>query len=225
MKSSNQKICNICGGTEFESKLRTSRFGNPPSCVKCGSGERQRAIRKIYDKIPKDILKQYKALQFSDDESVNKNAFASFEVSIYGGDNSLDMMNIEREKESYDWIISNHVLEHVADDIQAIQELLRILTPRGVIHINIPNPAYNLETRDWGYPDPKIHEHYRHYGSDFLLRIDKALTSAYAIQVVEIDDVTDTLELVYFISKSFNVLVQQIGRSLLTQRCVVIRGK
>jgi len=225
MKSSHQQICNICGGSEFDSKLRASRFGNPPRCVKCGSGERQRAIRKIYDKIPQEILKSCKALQFSNDDSVNRNAFASFEVSIYGGDNSLDLMDIDRPNESYDWIISNHVLEHVADDVLAIEELLRVLTPRGVIHINIPNPAYNLQTRDWGYPDPKIHDHYRHYGSDFLLRIDKALTSAYAIQVIEIDDVTDTLELVYFISKSFNRLVQQIGRSLLAQKCVVVRGK
>jgi predicted SAM-dependent methyltransferase len=225
MKSNNQKICNICGGSEFHSKFRSSRFGHAPSCVKCGSGERQRAIRKIYNKIPKEILEKCKALQFSNDNSVDRNAFASFEVSVYGGNNSLDMMDIERENESYDWIVSNHVLEHVADDIQAIQELLRILTPLGVIHINIPNPVYNLETRDWGYPDPKTHGHYRHYGSDFLLRVDKALTSAYAIQVVEIDDITDTLELVYFISKSFNVLVQQIGRSLLMQKCVVTRGK
>ncbi len=225
MKTSNQKICNICGGSEFDSKFRTSRFGAPYRCIKCGSGERQRAIRKIYDQIPKEIIKPFKALQFSDDNSVDKNCFASFEVSIYGGDNSLDMMNIEKPNESYDWIISNHILEHVAEDILAIQELLRILTPRGVIHINIPNPAYNLESRDWGYPDPKVHNHYRHYGSDFLLKVDKALTSAYAIQVVEIDDITDTLELVYFISKSFNMLVQQIGRSLLAQRCVVLRGK
>lgn len=225
MKSSNPKICPICGGTEFESKLRTSRFGTPYHCLKCGSGERQRAIWKIYDKIPKEILKKSKALQFSNDNSVDRNAFASFEVSIYGGDNSLDMMDIERAKESYDWIISNQVLEHVAEDTLAVEELLRILSPRGVIHINIPNPAYNLYTNDWEYPDPKKHDHYRHYGSDFLLRIDKALTSAYAIQVVEIDDVTDTLELVYFISKSFNLLVQQIGRSLLTQKCVVLRGK
>lgn len=224
MESSNKKICNICGGSEFESH-GFSRFGHPRRCVKCGSLERQRVIWKIYNKIPKEILKKCKALQFSNDYSVNRNAFASFEVSVYGGDNSLDMMDIERENESYDWIISNQVLEHVADDIKAIEELLRILTPRGVIHINIPNPAYNLETRDWGYPDPKLYDHYRHYGSDFLLRVDKALTSAYAIQVIEIDDITETLELVYFISKSFDILVQQIGRTLLKQKLVVIRGK
>jgi predicted SAM-dependent methyltransferase len=224
MLANSEKICNICGSNEFSDKPRSSRYGLPPICIKCGSGERQRVIRKIYDKIPPEFLKQRKALQFSSDNSVKRESFASFEVSLYGRDNSLDMMAIERPDESYDWIISNQVLEHIADDSLAVKELLRILTPQGVIHINIPNPAYNLETRDWGYPDPKIYDHYRHYGSDFLLRMEPVLQNAYALQIIDIDDVTETIEMVYFIAKSF-IPLRQIGLHLQKSRCAVIRGR
>jgi predicted SAM-dependent methyltransferase len=224
MLENSEKICNICGGNQFSDQPRTSRYGLPPTCIKCGSGERQRVIRKIYDKISPEIFKQRKALQFSNDNSVKREAFASFEVSMYGRDNSLDMMAIERPDESYDWIISNHVLEHIADDSLAVKELLRILKPQGIIHINIPNPAYNLETRDWGYPDSKIYDHYRHYGSDFLLRMEPVLQNVYALQVIDIDCVTETIEMVYLIAKSF-VPLRQIGLQLQKSRCVVIRGR
>jgi SAM-dependent methyltransferase len=219
-----KKVCNICGGTEFNNEFRTSRSGIPPQCASCGSLERIRIIRKIYNKIPHYFLKQRKALQFSNDYSANREAFASFEVSIYGGENSLDMMSIDRPDASYDWIISNQVLEHVPDDVVAVKELLRILKPNGVIHINVPSPAYALETEDWGYPDPKLHDHYRGYGSDFLLHIEKALTDCYAIQVIEIDDVTQTRDIVYFIGKSYDV-IRMLGLHLLKEDCIVIRGK
>lgn len=39
MKSSNLKICFICGGIEFESKLRILCFGILYYCLKCGFGE------------------------------------------------------------------------------------------------------------------------------------------------------------------------------------------
>lgn len=221
-----KRICNICGGNDFTDKNRSSRYGLPPNCVTCGSGERDRVIRKIYGNIPEKYTKNRRLLQFSNDNSINRNAFASFEISLYQGENSLDLMNIDRPDESYDWVVSNQVLEHVSDDLQAVKELLRILTPLGIIHINIPNPAYNIATRDWGYPDPKIYDHYRHYGSDFPSRIDQVLTdaNAYAIQIIDTDDVTDTIELIYLIGKSFS-LIQQIATYLSKAKCIVLRAK
>ena len=219
-----EKICNICGGTKFHDDVRTSRHGIPPQCADCGSLERIRIIRKIYNKIPAYFTKKRKALQFSSDQSINRDAFASFEISIYGGENSLDMMAIDKPDAYYDWIISNQVLEHVPNDILAIKELLRILKSDGIIHINVPNPAYTLETEDWGYPDPKLYQHYRNYGGDFILHVADALVDCYAIEAIEYDSVTNTRDIVYFISKSYEVL-RMLGLHLLKEDCIIIRAK
>ena len=77
-----EKICNICGGVEFNARFRSSLYGIPPQCNSCGSMERTRIIRKIYNKIPPAILKDQRALQFSNDGYVDRKTFASFEVSI-----------------------------------------------------------------------------------------------------------------------------------------------
>ena len=219
-----KKVCNICGGTEFHSNSRTSRYGIPPQCENCGSIERIRIIRKIYDKIPAYFTQQRKVLQFSNDQSLRRDAFASFEVSIYNGKNSLDMMSIARPDESYDWIVSNQVLEHVPDDKVAIKEMLRILKPDGIIHINVPCPAYALETEDWGYPDPNRHEHYRNYGCDFLLHLGEAIAGCYAIEAIEHDSVTNTRDVVYFIGKSRDA-IRMLGLHLIKEDCIVIRGR
>ena len=47
---------------------------------------------------------------------------------------------------SYDLILSNEVLEHVEDDFQAVQEMVRTLTPGGRLVIFCPNRGYPYET-------------------------------------------------------------------------------
>ena len=65
-------------------------------------------------------------LQFSEDPSAPREAFARFEVSVYGGANSLDMAAIDRSDGAYGLVIANHVLEHVGDDRAAMAELARV---------------------------------------------------------------------------------------------------
>jgi SAM-dependent methyltransferase len=48
--------------------------------------------------------------------------------------------------ESFDLILSHEVLEHVQDDRQAVQEMVRVLRPSGRAVIFVPNRGYPFET-------------------------------------------------------------------------------
>jgi SAM-dependent methyltransferase len=82
---------------------------------------------------------------------------------------------------SYDFILCNHVLEHIPDDFKAMQELHRVLKPGGTAILQIP-----LENdRDVTFEDDSItdrderarifgqYDHVRVYGMDYFNRLEQ----------------------------------------------------
>ncbi len=198
--------CPICGDNSYvPGPNGRLNGGKPPQCATCGSLERHRAIRAVYAVLPKFLVTR-RCLQFAHDASIDPDWFAAYEVSQYGHKNSLDLMHIARPDFSYDWVVLNHVLEHVKDDIKALDELGRISKLSGVVQINVPSPAYRLQTEDWGYPDPKRHEHYRIYGSDFPDRVRRSTFRCAAIQTIASDPMTGSFEIAYFLSRDIGLL-------------------
>lgn len=191
--------CNICGGTRFEAgpNQRLSSTGRAPRCSQCRSLERHRQLRRVYAFLPADFLAGLDVLQLSPDIGVDPAWFRSYEVSEYGGANSLDLQAIDRPDARYDLVICNHVLEHVADDRQGLRELLRVTRPEGFVQITVPSPYTRATTVDWGFPDARAHGHYRGYGRDFLARFGQARADARLLQVEVFDPVTDAGSYVY----------------------------
>lgn len=203
--------CCICGGRHFvpvpgRESTRVAR------CVRCGSKERHRIAREIYYHLPLRLMNESRALQFSNDLSADPKWFRAFEVTIYGKENSLNVMDIDRPDGSYDWVLASHVIEHVENDKKALQEMARILTPEGVMHISIPEPYDCLFTQDWGHPDPKRGEHYRHYGSDIIYLFAAVLPAFKRIQVIGVDEVTGVGSIIYLMSRS-SERVEAIARA------------
>ena len=166
--------------------------GTPPRCETCQSLERHRAIREFFNRLKSPELKALDVLQFSGDRAVEPDWFGHFEVSIYGGDNSLDVQNITRADSTYDMVICNHVLEHVADDGAALRELVRILKPGGFLFLTVPDPIRRSVTSDWGYPDESQHGHYRMYGADIVERFAQHVPSSGIERGSLNDSATDT---------------------------------
>jgi hypothetical protein len=196
--------------------------GLAPSCAQCGSLERHRIVRQVYDAIPSEMLNSARAVQFSNDPAAPRDRFKSFEISIYGIENSLDMTNIDRPDGRYDWVIANHVLEHVEDDFAAIRELLRIVSREGVIQLTVPSPAAVLET--WDVPDPHAWAsgHWRGYGSDLPMRFARALHGCFGLQVVCTDEQTGRWDIVYLLTKS-HCTMSTIGNALISARLPTLR--
>ncbi len=92
----------------------------------------------------------------------------------------MDICNIQFPDEQFDLIYCSHVLEHVKDDLQALREFYRVLKTGGqaVILAPITSPR---TISDPSVADPLErerlfgqHDHVRHYGRDFIQRVEQA---------------------------------------------------
>lgn len=94
-------------------------------------------------------------------------------------DVKADICNLPFEDNAYDFIICNHVLEHIPDDTKAMKELYRVLAPGGTAIIQIP---YD-KNRDATFEDNSItdrderarifgqYDHVRIYGMDYFKKL------------------------------------------------------
>ncbi len=94
-------------------------------------------------------------------------------------DVKADICNLPFEDNSYDFILCNHVLEHIPDDTKAMQEIYRILKPGGTAILQIPQDLNRMETfEDDSITDPKKrarifgqYDHVRVYGRDYFNKL------------------------------------------------------
>jgi ubiquinone/menaquinone biosynthesis C-methylase UbiE len=96
-------------------------------------------------------------------------------------DVKLDVQHMPFEDNTFDWVLCNHVLEHVPDDRKAMREILRVLKPSGTAIMQVPLRA------DWDQTleDPSItdkeerirlfgqYDHLRMYGQDYPKRLEE----------------------------------------------------
>jgi SAM-dependent methyltransferase len=66
------------------------------------------------------------------------NVVAIDAVPVPGVDTIGEIHNLPVSSESFDCVICTGTLEHVLDPRQAVRELYRILTPGGIVHIDVP---------------------------------------------------------------------------------------
>ncbi len=60
----------------------------------------------------------------------------------------LDATNLSDIKDDeYEFVISSHCLEHIANPLKALQEWLRVIKPGGIILIVVPNKEYCFDHR------------------------------------------------------------------------------
>lgn len=96
-------------------------------------------------------------------------------------DVKADICDLPFEDNIYDFILCNHVLEHIPDDEKAMQEIYRILKPGGTAILQIPQDLNRKITfEDDSITDPKErarifgqYDHVRVYGRDFFDKLRK----------------------------------------------------
>jgi len=194
--------CSICEGTEFVPGFNgRMTFGMAPACAGCGSVERHRIVHDLFSALT-PMLKTWRVLQFAPDRSVRQHWFALYTGSVYGGQNSLNMMDTGLEQGSFDLVLSNHVLEHVEDDIGAIREMLRVVGPSGLVALTVPTPLFRWSTEDWHFADAARNYHFRDYGADFASNVVNTIPGARAMIAIGRDAITGIADHVYFLSLS-----------------------
>ena len=97
-------------------------------------------------------------------------------------DIKADICDLPFLDNSYDFILCNHVLEHIIDDNKAMKELYRVLKKNGIGIFQVPMD-YNRDTtfEDFSVTNKKErnklfgqYDHVRIYGLDFFDRLQKA---------------------------------------------------
>ena len=92
----------------------------------------------------------------------------------------VDVCDLPFQSNSFDFVLCNHVLEHVYDDELAIKELHRVLKKKGVAILQVPLNLEISETIDGrDIKDGKKrnelfgqYDHLRTYGKDFFKKIE-----------------------------------------------------
>lgn len=105
-------------------------------------------------------------------------------------DIKADICDLPFEDNTYDFILCNHVLEHIPDDTKAMKELYRILKPGGTAILQIPQDL----NRDNTFEDNSItsrrerakifgqYDHVRVYGRDYF---DKLRSVGFKVREVD----------------------------------------
>ena len=94
-------------------------------------------------------------------------------------DVKADICDLPFKDNSFDFILCNHVLEHIPDDTEAMKELYRILQPGGTAILQIPQDLQREKTfQDDSITDPKErakvfgqYDHVRVYGRDYFEKL------------------------------------------------------
>ncbi len=128
------------------------------------------------------FLKRFRALKNLD--------YTTTDLNSPIADVKADICNLPFHDNNYDVILCNHVLEHIPDDVKAMQELYRVMKPGGWGIFQIPQDL-NRETtfEDNTITDKKErtkifgqYDHVRVYGRDYF---DKLKSIGFEVEAVD----------------------------------------
>lgn len=200
-------LCNICGSSysrfvpgipDAENEVAITKhqviagYGDHIFCPNCLSNARERLVIACLDDL--FILEGKSVLHFSPEKYVYRYVKSKANVvtaDLNPGFYSLidpavrkeDATQLQLPENTFDLIIANHVLEHIPDDLQAMQEFFRVLKPGGSAILQVPYSEI-LETtiETPGIHDPALqsllygqNDHVRIYAlNDYLKRLRHA---------------------------------------------------
>jgi len=186
----NNVECPVCSST-FSKMLPYGRITSRENalCPECMSLERHRLMwiylqnRTTFFKAPSKLLHIAPEHCFIDRFEKLKNIeYITADIESPLAKVKMDIHDIPFTENTFDIVFCNHVLEHVDDDIRAMQEILRVLKPSGWAIFQSPiDPKRAITFEDKSIMDPaereKMHgqdDHMRTYGLDYADRIRRS---------------------------------------------------
>ena len=192
--------CNVCmspvkwwlplgedNSTQYKIIGSGIRYGG---CPICGSMDRARWVKyvmKNYTSIYEEIASSYsrKILHFAPERELEeylrelyKENYITGDIEEGRADCIVDITDICFEDNSFEYVIANHILEHIPDEAKAMQELKRVLKDSGTLIISFPRTE-ERDTLEAEYETEELRktqfgqaDHVRLYGKDYMTRIE-----------------------------------------------------
>lgn len=204
MQDENPCYCNLCGEwiegfrdctyalSDIFIKYRVSGGGGMrehDTCPLCGCRARFRWQYWVLAKYTDIFQVKCTVLHIAPEPEIGEKIQSNEQCDYYKGElnrmdtdtHIVDVTDIQFRDNFFDYIIMNHVLEHIEDESRALLELKRVLRPNGKLILSFPictdmDSTYeNPETKT---PEERIKEfgqgdHVRLYGKDFKVRLEK----------------------------------------------------
>lgn len=117
-------------------------------CPVCGCSDRERWCFEVIKEYTNILESKCTVLHIAPENGIRNRILHNELCDYYAGDidkkdkktntNIVDVTNIQYKNDFFDFIIINHVLEHVPDIIKAVNELKRVLKKDGKIIMSFP---------------------------------------------------------------------------------------
>lgn len=144
-------------------------------CPQCGAAERQRVQWLLMHRLAEEARFSEKTLLHFAPEPLFSEAFrrmfrqvTTTDIQMPGVDVKADIRRLPFSDHSFDVVFASHVLEHVAEDRQAMCEIRRVLRPGGGAIIDVP--IVSDLTVEYGGPNLHEFDHVRAPGGDYYGR-------------------------------------------------------
>lgn len=197
------QFCNCC-------RRQVAKFyhygGRPFGCPLCRSSTRERLVIELIDRGLLPISETIRGvLHVAPSEKGIIRRFSSLpdyhpvdlfpELYPATSTQRLDLMELDAVHR-YDIVYLSHVMEHVPDDMQVLQNLYRSLKPGGQAWILVPlwdqptedgNPGMSGREREQRFGQ---WDHARQYGPDLAQRMENAGFSVHIVRPAELGDAT-----------------------------------
>ncbi len=174
-----------------EKKIVGGGYRENDVCPYCLSTDRDRMIF-LYLKYETDLLsKENRLLHIAPEPALYKKfkkagkldylPATKYAEGFYYGHQilSVDLLDLSFDEAQFDWVICNHVLEHIPEDRKAMKEIFRVLKPGGHAILQVPYSPILKETfEDFSITNASEREkyfgqfdHVRIYGLDYVERL------------------------------------------------------
>lgn len=194
-----EKYCMICGGNieEFEpAGMKQELFkkhhiiggGYRSGCIcpQCGCNDRERWIYYVLSRHTDIPEMEGRILHFAPEKSISKFMRTNGKIDYYTGDlaysramHVTDITDIQYKDETFDYVICNHVMEHIPDEAKAVSEIKRVMKKNGKWIFSFPvcTDMDTFENPRITSPEDRLkyygqEDHVRLYGRDFKERFE-----------------------------------------------------
>lgn len=194
-------------------------FRKKEQCPFCLSNDRLRFTIEVLSRYTDILSRPCKVLEFAPIQGLEMYLKARGNCEYISGDivsgramRVLDITNIDFPDATFDYVICNHVLEHIDNEEKAVREMMRVTKPGGCLLISMPvalSLEQTLESEYIDTPEKRLllygqGDHVRLYGRDVKKRLEQ-----YGLDVTEIiakDDTPDAVERYGLIPEDRNYL-------------------